>query len=115
MWVSPNGTIRNYIDGTLFRAPILAKNIPRFVQGWTKPIYIGRHAHADQYKAQDFVVPGPGTVDLIYTPTDGYVWTFMCENFIFEYKNCTISNSRSNEQTNLMHYFHFSYKMFHNF
>lgn len=62
MWLSPNGTIRNILGGTVFREPILCKSIPRVVPGWTKPMVIGRHAHGDQYKAQDLVVPKPGTV-----------------------------------------------------
>jgi len=71
MWRSPNGTIRNIIGGVVFREPIIISNIPRLVPGWTKPIVIGRHAHGDQYKASDFVVPGPGTVTLSYVPEDG--------------------------------------------
>jgi len=70
MWKSPNGTVRNILGGVIFREPIIISNIPRLVPGWTKPIVIGRHAHADQYKATDFVVPGPGTVTLTYTPDD---------------------------------------------
>src|SRR5450631_112465 len=68
MWQSPNGTIRNILGGVVFREPIVVSNIPRLVPGWTKPIIIGRHAHADQYKASDFVVPGPGTVTISYVP-----------------------------------------------
>ncbi len=71
MWRSPNGTIRNILGGVIFREPIIISNVPRLVPGWTKPIVIGRHAHGDQYKASDFVVPGPGTVTLTYTPADG--------------------------------------------
>jgi isocitrate dehydrogenase len=71
MWRSPNGTIRNILGGVIFREPIVISNIPRLVPGWTKPIIIGRHAHADQYKATDFKVPGAGTVTMTYTPTDG--------------------------------------------
>jgi isocitrate dehydrogenase len=71
MWKSPNGTIRNILGGVIFREPIIISNIPRLVPSWTKPIVIGRHAHADQYKATDFVVPGPGTVTITYTPDDG--------------------------------------------
>jgi isocitrate dehydrogenase len=71
MWRSPNGTIRNILGGVIFREPIVISNIPRLVPGWTKPIVIGRHAHGDQYKASDFVVPGPGTVTITYTPADG--------------------------------------------
>ncbi|HMD93457.1 MAG TPA: NADP-dependent isocitrate dehydrogenase [Trebonia sp.] len=68
MWRSPNGTIRNILGGTIFREPIVISNIPRLVPSWTKPIIIGRHAHADQYKATDFVVLGPGTVTISYVP-----------------------------------------------
>jgi len=71
MWRSPNGTIRNILGGVIFREPIVISNIPRLIPGWTKPIVIGRHAHGDQYKATDFVVPGPGTVTITYTPADG--------------------------------------------
>src|SRR5450631_2898201 len=68
MWKSPNGTIRNILGGVIFREPIIMSNIPRLVPGWTKPIVIGRHAHGDQYAATDFVVPGPGTVTMTFTP-----------------------------------------------
>jgi isocitrate dehydrogenase len=71
MWRSPNGTIRNILGGVVFREPIICSNIPRLVPGWTKPIVIGRHAHGDQYKATDFVVPGPGTLTMSYVPDDG--------------------------------------------
>lgn len=71
MWRSPNGTIRNILGGVVFREPIICSNIPRLVPGWTKPIIIGRHAHGDQYRATDFVVPGPGKVTITYTPADG--------------------------------------------
>lgn len=71
MWKSPNGTIRNILDGVVFREPIIISNVPRLVPGWTKPIIIGRHAHGDQYKATDFKVPGKGTVTITWTPADG--------------------------------------------
>lgn len=71
MWKSPNGTIRNILGGVIFREPIVMRNIPRLVPSWTKPIVIGRHAHGDQYRATDFVVPGPGRVTITYTPDDG--------------------------------------------
>ena len=71
MWRSPNGTIRNILGGVVFREPIVMRNVPRLVPGWRKPIVIGRHAHADQYKATDFVVPGPGRVTISYHPADG--------------------------------------------
>lgn len=71
MWKSPNGTIRNILGGTVFREAIICQNIPRLVPGWTKSIVIGRHAYGDQYRATDFVVPGPGKLELKFTPTDG--------------------------------------------
>jgi isocitrate dehydrogenase len=71
MWKSPNGTVRNILGGVIFREPIIISNIPRLVPGWTKPIVIGRHAHGDQYTAQNFKVPGAGVVTITYTPEDG--------------------------------------------
>jgi isocitrate dehydrogenase len=71
MWKSPNGTIRNIVGGTIFRQPIVCKNVPRLVPGWTQPIVIGRHAFGDQYRATDFVVPGPGKLTMTYTPAGG--------------------------------------------
>src|SRR5690348_5944398 len=70
MWKSPNGTIRNILDGTIFRAPIVCKNIPKLVPAWTKPIVVARHAHADQYKAQDVRTEGPGTLKLVFEGKD---------------------------------------------
>ena len=71
MWRSPNGTIRNIIGGTVFREPIIMRNVPRYVQGWTKPICIGRHAFGDQYKATDIVTHGKGKLTMTFTPEDG--------------------------------------------
>ncbi len=71
MWKSPNGTIRNVLDGTVFREPIICKNVPRLVPGWTQPIVIGRHAFGDQYRATDFIIPGAGKLTMTYTPKDG--------------------------------------------
>ena len=71
MWLSPNGTIRNIVGGTVFREPILCKNVPRLVPNWTAPICIGRHAHADQYKATDKVIKGKGTLKMTFTPEGG--------------------------------------------
>ena len=71
MWKSPNGTIRNILGGTVFREPIVIKNIPRLVPNWTKPIVIGRHAHGDQYKATDFTTKGPGKLTITFQPADG--------------------------------------------
>src|SRR5690554_4328850 len=82
MWKSPNGTIRNIVGGTVFREPIIMRNIPRYVPGWTKPIIIGRHAFGDQYRATDFKVPGPGTLTVTFTPADG---SEPIEHQVFEY------------------------------
>ncbi|HIG06120.1 MAG TPA: NADP-dependent isocitrate dehydrogenase [Planctomycetes bacterium] len=71
MWRSPNGTIRNIIGGTVFREPIICENVPRLVPGWTQSIVIGRHAHGDQYRATDFLVPGAGTLSMTFTPSEG--------------------------------------------
>jgi isocitrate dehydrogenase len=71
MWKSPNGTIRNILDGTIFREPIICKNVPRYVPGWTKPIVVGRHAFGDQYRATDVVVKGAGKLTLTFTPENG--------------------------------------------
>jgi isocitrate dehydrogenase len=71
MWKSPNGTIRNILGGTVFREPIICKNVPRLVPGWTAPIVIGRHAFGDQYRATDFLIPGPGKLTMTFTPADG--------------------------------------------
>ena len=71
MWRSPNGTIRNIVGGTVFREPIIMKNVPRYVQGWTKPICIGRHAFGDQYRAADAVTTGKGKLTMTFTPDDG--------------------------------------------
>ena len=71
MWRSPNGTIRNIVGGTVFREPIIMSNVPRYVQGWTKPICIGRHAFGDQYKAADTVTTGKGKLTMTFTPEDG--------------------------------------------
>ena len=71
MWRSPNGTIRNILGGTVFREPIICRNVPRLVPGWTHPIVIGRHAFGDQYRATDMLVPGPGKLTLTFAPADG--------------------------------------------
>jgi len=81
MWKSPNGTIRNILDGTVFREPIVCKNVPRLVSNWTSPIIVGRHAFGDQYKATDFVVPGNGKLTMKFEGTDGKVMDFEVFNF----------------------------------
>ncbi len=81
MWKSPNGTIRNIVDGTVFREPIMISNVPRLVPGWTKPICIGRHAHGDQYKATDVVLKGKGKLTMTFTAENGEVQTWEVFNF----------------------------------
>ena len=71
MWKSPNGTIRNILGGTVFREPILCSNVPKIVANWKQPIVVGRHAHGDQYRANDFLVPGPGKLTMTFAPADG--------------------------------------------
>ncbi|HNO70890.1 MAG TPA: isocitrate dehydrogenase (NADP(+)) [Bacteroidia bacterium] len=81
MWKSPNGTIRNILDGTVFREPIVCKNVPRLVPNWTKPICIGRHAFGDQYRATDFVTKGKGKLTITFTPESGTAQSFEVYNF----------------------------------
>src|SRR5471032_3207890 len=71
MWKSPNGTIRNILGGVIFREPIICKNVPRLVPGWTQPIVVGRHAYGDQYKATDFLFPGKGVLSIKFVGEDG--------------------------------------------
>lgn len=81
MWKSPNGTIRNILDGTVFREPIIMSNVPRLVPGWTQPIVIGRHAFGDQYRATDTVIPGKGTLKMSFTGEDGTTQEWEVYNF----------------------------------
>ncbi|KAG1667249.1 Isocitrate dehydrogenase [NADP] cytoplasmic [Nymphon striatum] len=81
MWRSPNGTIRNILGGTVFREPIICKNVPRLVTGWTKPIVIGRHAYGDQYKAKDVLFKEAGKLELTFTPASGEVQKFHVFDF----------------------------------
>lgn len=82
MWRSPNGTIRNILDGTVFREPIICKNVPRLVPNWTAPICIGRHAYGDQYKAVDFKTQGKGTLTITFTPDGGEAQSY----HVFDFK-----------------------------
>ena len=93
MWKSPNGTIRNILGGTVFREPIICHNVPRYVPGWTKPIIIGRHAFGDQYKATDFVVPGPGSLTIKWTPKDGGA---PIEHEVFDYPDAGVAMAMYN-------------------
>jgi isocitrate dehydrogenase len=87
MWKSPNGTIRNILDGTIFRAPILCSNIPKLVPGWTKEIHIGRHGFGDQYKATDMVVKKGGKFELVYTPGAGSENQTPIKETVYEFKD----------------------------
>lgn len=107
MWRSPNGTIRNILGGTVFRAPILCKNIPKLVPGWVKPIVIGRHAHGDQYKATDFVTSGAGTLEISFTPKDGGKKV----NFIVnEFKGSGVAMAMYNTDESIRDFAHSSFK-----
>jgi isocitrate dehydrogenase len=90
MWRSPNGTIRNELDGTVFREPIICRNVPRLVPGWTHPIVIGRHAFGDQYRATEIAIPGAGTLTLKFTPADGGP-AIEREVFVFENPGVALS------------------------
>ena len=87
MWKSPNGTIRNILGGVVFREPIVIDNVPRIIPGWTDPIVIGRHAYGDQYKATDFLVPGPGTLTMKFVGDDGQV----IEHEVFQYPSAGVA------------------------
>ncbi|VVT53897.1 uncharacterized protein SAPINGB_P003805 [Magnusiomyces paraingens] len=108
MWLSPNGTIRNILGGTVFREPIVIPRIPRIVPGWEKPIIIGRHAHGDQYKAQDTVIPAPGTVELVYTPADGSEVTKIK---VFDYKGPGVALAMYNTDDSIQGFAHSSFKL----
>jgi isocitrate dehydrogenase len=120
MWLSPNGTIRNILGGTVFREPIVIgsnkdKNsndieIPRLVPGWKKPIIIGRHAHADQYKATDFVVPEAGTLELTFTPKNSNSENKITRT-VYEYKDSGVALAMYNTDDSIRGFAHSSFKM----
>jgi isocitrate dehydrogenase len=88
MYRSPNGTIRNILDGTIFREPIICKNVPRLIPGWTKPIVVARHSYGDQYRATDFKVPGPGKLSITFTGTDG---TSNIRHVVFDFPSAGVA------------------------
>ncbi|KAI0313878.1 isocitrate dehydrogenase [Amylostereum chailletii] len=108
MWRSPNGTIRNILGGTVFREPIILERIPRPVPGWTNPIVIGRHAFGDQYRSTDFVAPGPGTIQLVYTPADGGKPTTMN---VYDFKGSGVAMAMYNTDESIQGFAHASFKM----
>ncbi|EIM87431.1 isocitrate dehydrogenase [Stereum hirsutum FP-91666 SS1] len=108
MWRSPNGTIRNILGGTVFREPIILDRIPRPVPGWTNPIVIGRHAFGDQYRSTDFVAPGPGKIQLVYTPEGGGKPTVMD---IYDFKGKGVAMAMYNTDDSISGFAHSSFKM----
>lgn len=107
MWLSPNGTIRNILGGTVFREPILCKNIPKCVPGWTNSIVIGRHAHGDQYKATDIIIDKPGKVELVYTTSEGKVQTFK----VFDFKSPGVALAMYNTAESIEAFAHSSFQV----
>lgn len=107
MWRSPNGTIRNIIGGTVFREPILLKKVPRLIPGWVEPIVIGRHAFGDQYRATDYKVPGPGKLQLVYTPTDGSKATTLD---VYDFKESGVAMSMYNITSSIEGFAHSSFQ-----
>lgn len=107
MWKSPNGTIRNILGGTVFREAIICQNIPRLVTCWEKPIIIGRHAHADQYKATDFVVPSAGKLTMTWTPTAGGKPQ---EYVVHDYKGPGVALGMFNTDESIIDFAHSSFK-----
>lgn len=108
MWKSPNGTIRNIVGGTVFREPIIMKNVPRYVQGWTKPIVIGRHAFGDQYKATDTVIKGKGKLTMSFVPEDGgeaQTWE------VYDFKGDGVAMSMYNTDESIYGFAHSSFQM----
>ena len=106
MWRSPNGTIRNILGGTIFREPITISNIPRYVQGWNKPIVVGRHAYGDQYRATDLRIPSKGTLTLTFTPENGAP----VHHHVFDFPSSGVALSMYNEDESIKG---FAYACFH--
>lgn len=108
MWLSPNGTIRNHLGGTVFREPIVIPRIPRLVPGWKKPIIIGRHAFGDQYRAKDMVVDGPGTLEMVFTPKGGKPETIK----VFEFgRDGGVAQTQYNTDESISGFAHASFKL----
>ena len=104
MWKSPNGTIRNILGGVVFREPIICKNVPRLIPGWTQPIIIGRHAFGDQYRATDFLVPGPGKMTIKWEGDDGQV----IEHEVFDYPSSGVAMAMYNLDDSIREFAHAS-------
>ncbi|EAU84027.1 isocitrate dehydrogenase [Coprinopsis cinerea okayama7 len=108
MWKSPNGTIRNILGGTVFREPIILERIPKPIPGWVKPIVIGRHAFGDQYRSTDYVVPGAGSLKLVYSPADG---SAPVELPVYDFKGPGVAMSMYNTDESIIGFAHSSFKM----
>ncbi len=106
MWKSPNGTIRNILGGVIFREPIIMKNVPRLVPGWTQPIIIGRHAFGDQYRATDFLVPGKGKLTLTWQGDDGQ----KIEREVFQFPGSGVAMSMYNLDDSIRDFAHASFR-----
>jgi isocitrate dehydrogenase len=107
MWKSPNGTIRNILDGTVFREPIVCQNVPRLVSNWTTPIIVGRHAFGDQYKATDFVVPGKGKLTMKFEGEDGKV----IESEVYSFKGGGVAMGMYNTDESIRGFAHSCFKV----
>lgn len=107
MWKSPNGTIRNILDGTVFREPIICKNVPRLVPNWTAPIMIGRHAFGDQYRATDFVVPGKGKLTITFVGDNGE----KIEKEVYNFKGAGVALSMYNTDESIRGFAHSCFNM----
>jgi isocitrate dehydrogenase len=108
MWKSPNGTIRNIVGGTVFREPIIMSNVPRYVQGWTKPIVIGRHAFGDQYKATDVLIKGAGKLTMTFVPENGgetQTWD------VYDYEGDGVAMAMYNNDESIYGFAHSSFQM----
>lgn len=108
MWLSPNGTIRNILGGTVFRESIIIPRIPRLVPGWEKPIVIGRHAHGDKYKATDLVIEEPGKLELVFTPKNGGE---KVTKTVYDYKDRGVGLAMYNTDESIRGFAHSSFKM----
>lgn len=107
MWKSPNGTIRNIVGGTVFREPIIMRNVPRYVQGWTKPIVIGRHAFGDQYKATDTVIKGKGKLTMTFVPEEGETQTWE----VYDFEGDGVAMAMYNTDESIFGFAHSSFQM----
>ena len=105
MWKSPNGTIRNILGGVVFREPIICSNVPRLVPGWTQPIVVGRHAFGDQYKATDFLMPGPGTLTIKFVGEDGDV----IEHEVYKAPGAGVAMAMYNQDASIREFAHASF------